>query len=384
MNTEVNLNEPHRVRSIEPGSHRHANKDECRVMLEKYVEEGKARAEKVVERIFSQIPEDRVVRARAINFIEDTHQRGDDAVSMVLGTNPIDGRMYGVHDNALQQLAGWAEIPINYVRDLQETDWGRALLARNLNELFQNRFTDAQRFLVRSMEGEARGFLSTKYRRLDSRPIVDGMIGELSRLGAVICDGIATDVRVSIRAIMPDLVEALPGEWSVFGLNFHNSDYGRGALEMSSYLLRVWCTNAATMEDALRKIHLGARLDDNLEFSQKTYELDTATMSSAVRDITGHLLSDARTGAIASSLRKAAQTEVEPKALLARFRSQLSKGEADAIAEAFNGPDVELLPAGNTAYRFSNAISFVGGRLQDADRRLDLEALAGKVLVEAA
>lgn len=362
-----------RVRPL--GEHRHATVDEQRTMLEKYIEEGQGRAQAVVDQIFTRVPEDRIVRAHALLFDEDGERTG-----FQMGNG---GPHMGLHDNALQQVASFAEIPVAYCRDLQQTEWGRRLLGRNLNDLFVNRFKTSTRFLVRSMDAEARGFLSTRYRRLDSRPIVEKMLEVVREQGAVVIDGYAGDVRVNLRAIHTRLVETQPGEVAVFGLNFTNSDYGRGALEMSSFLLRVWCTNAATMEDALRKIHLGARLSDDLEFSQRTYELDTEAMASAVKDLTSHLLSDGRCDEIAARVRAAAAEKADVKQALAEVRGLLSKGEASAIEEAYNGPDVVLLPEGNTRWRFSNAISLVARQQQDGDRRIDLEALAGKVLQAA-
>ena len=80
-----------------------------------------------------------------------------------------------------------------------------------------------------------------------------------------------------------------------FGLNYETSDFGDGALTVGLFMLRMICTNLASAEDMLRQVHLGKRLAENLEFSEKTYRLDTQTMASAVGDIVGNVLAPATT-----------------------------------------------------------------------------------------
>lgn len=61
----------------------------------------------------------------------------------------------------------------------------------------------------------------------------------------------------------------------------------------------------------------------------------------------------------------------------------IGKGTQEAIAQAFNSPDVVELPPGNTLWRFSNAISLVARDTKEPDQKLELERLAGDVLKAA-
>jgi hypothetical protein len=47
---------------------------------------------------------------------------------------------------------------------------------------------------------------------------------------------------------------------------------------------------------------------------------------------------------------------------------------------AYNSPDTYNLPAGNTTWRLSNAISWIAGKTEDSERKLELMKLAGEVL----
>jgi hypothetical protein len=65
------------------------------------------------------------------------------------------------------------------------------------------------------------------------------------------------------------------------------------------------------------------------------------------------------------------------------LRKSLTKGEVEQVTTAFNSPDVENLPPGNTDWRLSNALSWVAGQTQDAERKLDFMKLAGAVIKAA-
>ena len=66
------------------------------------------------------------------------------------------------------------------------------------------------------------------------------------------------------------------------------------------------------------------------------------------------------------------------------LKKVLNKGEAEAAFNAYASPDVYNLPEGNTAWRLSNAISWIAGQTEDAERKLDLMRVAGDVLPKAA
>ena len=73
-------------------------------------------------------------------------------------------------------------------------------------------------------------------------------------------------------------------QFVALGVDWSTSDYGRGKLSVRSHILRLVCMNGATMQDTLGEVHLGGRLADNIEFSNRTLELDTKTTASAMRD----------------------------------------------------------------------------------------------------
>jgi hypothetical protein len=235
--------------------------------------------------------------------------------------------------------------------------------------------------LVRTLNGEVRGFLSDSYRRLDSRPIIEAFVTGVQRLGALPYKGIVSDTKVAIQAILPDVFEAIPGEVIAFVLSLENSDFGNGALSLRVGALRIWCDNLAVFEENMRQIHLGRRLDENVVFSQKTYLLDTKTTVSALGDIIGVQLNREGLKRRMELLAVTAQRAVEPQAAMKLLKDSLGVGQAQAVIDAYKSADIEMLPAGNNAWRLSNAISWVGGKETDGEKKLELLKLAGRVLL---
>ena len=346
--------------------------------LEQLIEKGRSTAGEVVNYVMNHQPTDRLVRGGQFEFEPDPDHNAV-MVSLPSGAGgPVRQRM---HRHSIQQIAVTTDLPLKFIDSLQQTSdpWGRELLAHNLATLFRNRFAQS-RYLLRSLNGEVRGFLSDRYRRLDSRPIVEAFATAVQEKGALPYSGYVTDTKVALQAIMPEVYEPIPGEMVAYGLSLENSDYGNGALSIRAYLLRIWCSNLAITQEEMRQVHLGRRLDESMLYSDRTYELDAQTTVSALRDVVAGQLNAASLKQRMDSIRVAHEQQVEPGSAREFLKKALLKTESDAVIEAYNSPDTYNLPAGNTKWRLSNAISWVAGKTDDAERKLDLMKLAGEVL----
>jgi hypothetical protein len=347
--------------------------------------------------VMNEVPEDRVARSAALEYnvgpekeTNGTFLPGD--VQLVVPANGQPGAELTLHPHAFRQAAERSGVPAKYAEELAAGEpWQRQLVVHALNESFHHM---PGRNLVRSVGGQARAVLSDKFRRLDSRPIIDTFLGEVDAAGAVPYAGAHTDVKVSIKAIVPRvhaLTMSLPGanvstlqqqqEFLAFGIEIGNSDYGAGGLAIRSFFLRLVCLNGATAEDVMRQVHLGKRLGDDLMLSQKTYALDTETMTSAVKDVVRAQLGPKSIDSLIARVQAATEQEVNWAGLKSRLAGTLTKAELRRADEAFKGPDVINLPPGNTAWRASNAISWLANAEGiNVQRKLDLEKLAGGLM----
>lgn len=346
----------------------------ARKHMDAQIDAGRQKAEHVINHVQTNVPEDRIAVGKKLGFVAS-----DNGISLILP----DGVTQGLHKNALGQAAERVELPTRYVNDLiaKNQPWARELAAKNFGELFSH--LNGDRFLLRSVGEEVRGFLSDKYRRLDARPILDSFIGAIQPFGALPVEGAVTDTKISIKIVLPYIFEPIPNEVMLFGAEYVNSDFGNGALTMNTFVDRLWCTNFARGESLLRQVHLGARLAENVAFSQKTYHLDTQTMASAISDMAGNALGPESVNGYLALVKAANEEKVEGREVTEWMKKRLTKGEVEAATTAFNSPDVEMLPAGNTRWRMSNALSFIAKKAEP-ERALELQRFAGEALGKAA
>jgi len=331
-----------------------------------------------LERVLSQVPQDAIVKANALQFRPEP-QGG--VLEMSAGTDSV----WRLHRHALSQVAETGNVPLTYVDHLGGRDsspWQRELLSDVLTRTYQH---SGKRHLIRAvgMNGgvrEARGFLSDKYRRLDSRPLLEAFIESARKQGGVPYSGTISDVRVAVKAIIPQVFEPVSGEAIAFGIEWFNSDFGSGRYGLRVFILRLICVNGLVGEDLLSQVHIGGRLPDEIEFSAKTLVADTKANILASKDIVKGALGPGGQERVFSTIRAAAEKKIEWATVRGRLSKALTKDELRRVDEAFTGPDVVNLPAGDTAWRASNALSWIAQTIDDPDRKIDFERLAGSLV----
>lgn len=337
-------------------------------ILQSKIADGARRAGAVIQEIHTSQPTDRIVPTKKIGF-----EPAEGGIVMTAGSDvSLVPSAY-----ALGQVAAKAGVPADYMRKLAAgDDWQRALAGDILTRHFHN--GDAERALVRSVGGQMRGFLSDRFRRLDSRPLVDALAASAQKYGALPIDGVATETRVALKILIPQIAEPMPGEFMVYGAEWSNSDYGNGTHSLRTFALRVVCLNGMTRENLMRQIHLGGRLDENITFSERTYALDTRASVSALSDVVRLALGPGAVDRMNEVVR-ASHAKTLSEAQLRAATKNLPKKTQESVVNAFKSEDVINLPAGQTAWRGSNAVSWIARHTEDAEARLDLERLAGEM-----
>jgi hypothetical protein len=346
----------------------------ARHVLEQLIDRGRSSAANVIDKISTEVPADHIVRASALGF---GVAEGQTFIELPSGAAPAEKLSISRH--ALQQLCTRANVPqafATYLLSETAGSWGKELLAYNLRECFRHL---GGKYLARCYDRQLRGFLSDSYRRLDSRPLVEAFATACQTVGAVPVQGHATESKVAIKAMLPTIFEPVANEVMAFGLCWENSDYGHGPHSLRVFCLRLWCTNYAIADECFRQVHLGKRLADDVHYSRRTYELDTKTVASAVQDVVSETLSPQRLATYCDAIRAAATEVIDVKAAVARMRT-LSKSESEAVITACDSDDIRMLPAGQTRWRLSNAISWVAGTVEHDERKLEMQKLAGAVL----
>jgi hypothetical protein len=343
--------------------------------------------ERAIERIKAEVPQDKIVRARAMTF--DYNKDGKFAVQYKTPGSAITPVVEEtVHKWAFGQIAEFARVPKNYLQHLMGLyeavpggmyNWGAKLACENLNQIFAHTETEEKR-LLRSVETEARGFLSTKYKRRHPGHLIDGFAGACKQFDLLPYTVTATDTKHMVRAVLDGIVEPVPNECLGIGVVYAESPYGNGATSVSIFIERMWCTNQAVLSTDLRSAHVGGRLSDDFAWSEETYLADTKATIFQVRDMMEAYVSPPAIRRLCATVKLAHETKIEPKQLEAFIKKNLTKENAEAVADVYRSADVEMLPAGNTVWRASNALSFFAGKVEDEELRFDIQKLAGQLL----
>lgn len=357
--------------------------------LEAAIQAGRSTAMGLIERLHNELPEDQLAKGSALRFGTRATPRPNTLADRpdvpVLFGEPelvmgVGDKGLRLHKHALSQLAGRAGVPGSYLAELAiGPEWQRKLAAGILNEHF-HQGNATQRFLVRAVNGMARGVMSDKYRRLDNRPMVDALAKAAQMIGAEPYSGTFSDVRVALKLIIPRVYLA-GNDVVAFGLEWGNSDFGASRNYLRAFFLRLECLNGAKSDNSLAQVHLGRAISDDIELSARTMQLDTKATISAMGDVVNALLAPAKIEAQVAQVNAAAAKGADKATLRAQLGKRVTKGEAERIIAAFESNDVVNLPAGDTQWRASNAVSWIAGQKDvDADRRLDLERLAGEFI----
>ena len=194
------------------------------------------------------------------------------------------------------------------------------------------------------------------------------------------------DTKVWCETILPTSVE-IPtrknGTVIIFaGARFSTSDFGNGSVDMRSFLLNGACLNGMVRESVMRQIHLGGRLPDTLALSQRTYELDTKTTVSAVKDLTKGLYSKDTIMQKAIEIQGASEIDVdfdkELKSLVQR--GALLKNEGREVEKLLmnNNPD-DGITGGATLWKLAQGITAFA-REQEPERSRELHEISGQLM----
>lgn len=345
--------------------------------LEQWIEQNRVPAQDAVRRVFERVPQDFLVPAPRLH-IEPV--KGRSGVRAVL--NSGDGETeFALHRNAIDQLSERVSMPTRYAHTLLDEmgERGADIFSYAANRTLA---ASQDRFLVRATDSRLMAVLSDRFRRIDCRPALEALLTAAQDAGAIVGKAHQSDLRTEVKLIVPEVREWLPGEFGVLGVAWHNSDFGRGANEIRSFMMRLRCVNGMVGASVMREVHIGGRLMQGVEYQDRTLELDSEATASAIRDVGRHIFTELPRQ-LEAKIQAAAGTEIDLDDALKSLRKDLTKGEFEEAGDVLRSVDIERLPPGNTRWRLSNAISWLANQSVDSDRSIELQRLAGKVLEPA-
>ena len=289
----------------------------------------------------------------------------------------------GVNEVAHEQIGGYTGIPARYYEKMKNEN--PELLATNVNSWFQK---DPDVRMVRSLDGNARAFLSDRYRRIDNYEVAETVlpvIADMEDARIESCE--ITDNRMYLKVVNPRLqADVSVGDIVQSGILITNSEVGRGCLNIQPLVYRLVCSNGMVVNDGvkMRKYHVGRTgmyglSDDYSVFSDETLLADDRALMLKVRDTVKAAVDEVRFRKVVKMMQDAKDARITttniPKMVeLVGSDFHLGKGEQEGILN-------HLIRDGELSlYGLSNAVTRTAQDVESYDRSTDMETIGYTIL----
>lgn len=299
---------------------------------------------------------------------------------------------FGMNNHSRGQIAQYADIPRGYLDRL--TTEKPELAASNLNHGLERMARAARKEgitesrLVRTLDNNVRGFLSSRYRILDSHDMLEAVFPVISDKGMNVESSELTESRLFIKAVSPRIqAEVKKGDVVQFGLVVSTSDVGAGSVRVEPLIYRLACLNGMIASTAIRRFHVGKNQggEDVQElFSDKTRELDDSVFWMKVRDVVLASMRPENFEKEVDRLRVAANLEIKnfdlPRVVELTMQAVNVKGEAkknSILAALASGNEGAGLTQWGLINSFTRAAQADDVSYEDS---VELERAAGSIL----
>lgn len=298
---------------------------------------------------------------------------------------------FGVNQIAHQQIGTHIEMPRAYYDKCAAK--APALLVDNINTWFQ-KFPATR--MVRALDGNARAFLSDRYRPLENEDLAEAVIPSLMELGLDVMSSEITDRRLYIKAVDPKVTRELKAIGGQFGDGGHNivrclapaitisnSEVGDGSLSILAGTFDSWCSNLATFgERSMRKFHIGGKHElggDEVYamLSDQTRKLSDAALWATVKDVVRGAFNEAAFNALVDKIAETQTQKIDDPIKvvdLTSKRFRLSDGEGKSILKhLIEGADL-------SRFGVYNAITRAAQDIESYDRATELERTGAQII----
>ena len=309
----------------------------------------------------------------------------DDGKSLGFGANEM-----GVTDICHAQIGTQLGIPKAYYDRMRAEQ--PMLLASNVNTWLRQTPT---RRMVRTLDGNARAWLSDRYRPLDNYDVLSAILPVVQACQLQIQSCEITERSMYLKAVDVQRVKVVRREGAYDGgrhaqvetfqpgVVIGNSEIGLSSFYLSPGIHKVECTNLAVFKnDGIAKYHIGGRANGEGDISEylsdETRRAEDLTFWLKVRDMLKACLAGELFDKLVAQIEAAGQDRIESKVEdvmeVTAGRFGLNEGEREGVLEALaRGADFTRLGLANAVTRFSQTVA-------DYDRATELERVGGQVI----
>ena len=266
------------------------------------------------------------------------------------------------------------------------------LLATNINRWLTKNGTEPR--MVRTLDGNARAFVSSKFRTLDNFDLAQAILPQMRAGRFLFLSGALTESRFHLKLVSEEVASKIPsgksigdGSHTIFdavgaALYFGNSEVGHGSFFLELGTFTRMCTNLAWFGANMRKYHIGARADISAEVYELLRDETRAASDKAIYMQAADLMRAALTQEgftkLCATVGETAKDRLDgdvPKIVeIVGKKLTLTEGERKGVlSRLIEGGDL-------TRYGLHSAITRASADVEDYDRASELERIGGNVI----
>lgn len=292
------------------------------------------------------------------------------------------GAPLAIRPTAHAQIGQHAGIPKAYYdRMLTEAP---GLLTSNVNHWLA---AQPEKRMVRTLDGEVRGFLSSRYRAMDNFDLLQAVLPVLHGRKVEFKSCEVTEKHLYLKVIFPELRTEVPGSRQVgdiieAGLSIRNSEIGFSSFAVEPFFHRLVCTNGMISNYAQRKYHVGKRIDSENAVEEilrdETRDMRDKAFWMQIQDVIASAINRDVMMAHVAKFTEAAgvRIEADPVKVIEATRKAfaLSEGQGVNILQ-------HLIADGDLSkWGLANAITRTAQDQGDYEDATALERLGGKII----
>lgn len=294
----------------------------------------------------------------------------------------------GVTENMHDQLSKELGIPGRYYNRMRSGSiQDQAMAAANINHWL--RHGEKTTRLVRTLDGNARAFLSKKYRSLDNYDLANStlpiLLNESKKLGSIqVMSSDVTENKLYIKVASERLTyEVKRGDVVQMGIVISNSEVGHGSVRIEPFLYRLICLNGAIIEDsAVRKYHIGKQSEEveaaEAVFRDETRVADDKAFFMKLQDVVRAAFNDENFAKL-----KGMTIDASTRKIQAPIQDVVEEiADRYNLAEKYKDSFLKnLIEGGDTSqWGVANAITAVANSAENYESATDLEKIGGEIV----
>lgn len=258
------------------------------------------------------------------------------------------------------------------------------LLCHEATELMHR---EPQKRMIRTLDGNARAFVSHRFRRMENFNLAEMLFPTFSEFPGIQFESLGlTDKRLYIKAVYPTLeAEVNIGDPVQAGVVISNSEVGAGSLSVQPLILRLVCRNGMIANDyGMKRYHVGRAIeveDENVTelLSDEALKADDRAVFLKVRDVLRGTLEGKTFEEMVNNLKRAAGQKIDPRCVekcvkVTAKRFSTSEDERQSIfGHLIAGGDL-------SAWGLCNAVTRTAQDVESYDRATELERIGGQII----